>query len=75
MAADGPARFTVVAARGGTVIGVRSGIRGGRCRQPGEGGTPPSCWREVNLVLIDHGDGTSGLYLHLRPGRSPVSTR
>jgi murein DD-endopeptidase MepM/ murein hydrolase activator NlpD len=74
MAASGPARFTVAAARGGTVIGVRSGIRGGRCRQLGEGGTPPNCWREVNLVLIDHGDGTSGLYLHLRPGRSPVST-
>ena len=28
----------------------------------------PACWREVDYVLIDHGDGTSGLYLHLRPG-------
>jgi len=72
-AAEGRQRFTVVAARGGTVIGVRSGIRGGRCLGAG-GDARPSCWRQVNLILIDHGDGTSGLYLHLRPGRAPVSS-
>jgi hypothetical protein len=72
VAAEGPAPFTVVAARGGTVIAARSELRGGRCRQPGRGGLRPDCWQDVNHVLIDHGDGTSGLYLHLRPGRLPV---
>jgi murein DD-endopeptidase MepM/ murein hydrolase activator NlpD len=71
VAADGPARFTVAAARGGTVIGARGGVRGGRCREDGDG-PRPSCWREVNHVLIDHGDGTSGLYLHLQPGSLEV---
>ncbi|HKZ92555.1 MAG TPA: M23 family metallopeptidase [Candidatus Limnocylindrales bacterium] len=71
VAADGPFRFPILAARGGTVIGARSGIRGGRCREPGDA-RRPSCWRSVNHVLIDHGDGTSGLYLHLKPGQLPV---
>ena len=73
IAAEGRARFPVVAARGGTVIAVRTGIKGGRCKDPGDGARP-SCWRQVNLILIDHGDGTSGLYLHLRPGKAPVSS-
>jgi murein DD-endopeptidase MepM/ murein hydrolase activator NlpD len=66
-AADGPERFPVVAARGGTVSSQRVRIKGGRCNKPLDG-PRPSCWREVNYVLIDHGDGTSGLYLHLRRG-------
>ena len=66
-AADGASSFTVVAARGGTVIATRDGVRGGRCREPGDQARP-DCWREVDYVLIDHGDGTSGLYLHLEPG-------
>lgn len=73
VAAQGRSRFPVAAARGGTVIAVRSGIKGGRCKDPGDG-SRPACWRQVNLILIDHGDGTSGLYLHLRPGRAPVSS-
>ncbi len=71
VAAEGPTRFTVAAARGGTVIGARSGVRGGRCDTPGDAGRP-ACWRDVNYVLVDHGDGTSGLYSHLRAGQSPV---
>ena len=71
VAAEGPSRFPVTAARGGTVIGARSGVGGGRCQGNGNG-QRPACWRAVNYVLIDHGDGTSGLYLHLRPGRLPV---
>ena len=67
VSANGPARFPVVAARGGTVISARAGNRGGRCQDPGDG-QRPECWRSVNHVLIDHGDGTSGLYLHLTPG-------
>jgi hypothetical protein len=67
VAAEGPERFPVLAARGGTVIGTRVGVRGGRCSEPLDG-PRPSCWREVNYVLIDHGDGTSALYLHLKRG-------
>lgn len=66
-----PPRFEVSAARGGTVMSVRDGVPGGRCREPGDEARP-ACWREVNYVLIDHGDGTSGLYLHLRPGSAQV---
>ena len=56
--------FTVVAARGGTVIGMR---------QDSEAQCYPddSCWADANYVLIDHGDGTSGLYLHLAKGSVP----
>lgn len=71
VAAEGPERFPVVAARGGTVIGTRSGVRGGRCREPLDD-PRPRCWRQVNYVLIDHGDGTSALYLHLRRGEPLV---
>ncbi|MEA2027269.1 MAG: M23 family metallopeptidase, partial [Chloroflexota bacterium] len=65
VAADDPERFGVVAARGGTVIGTRVGLRGGRCTEPLDG-RRPACWRDVNYVLIDHGDGTSALYMHLK---------
>ena len=73
VAADEPERFRVVAARGGTVIGTRVGLRGGRCTEP-LGGRRPACWRDVNYVLIDHGDGTSALYTHLRR-REPLVRR
>ena len=63
--------FTVVAARGGTVIGQRSSVVEGRCPQRATG-PRPDCWRQVNYLLIDHGDGTSGLYLHLRRGSTFV---
>lgn len=66
-----PARFEVAAARGGTVLSVRDDVRGGRCQVRG-GADRPACWQEVDYVLIDHGDGTSGLYLHLRPGSVQV---
>ncbi|MFV2062634.1 MAG: M23 family metallopeptidase [Chloroflexota bacterium] len=64
-AGDTAARFPVAAARGGTVMAQRSGVRGGRCNDRASG-PRPSCWLEVNYVLIDHGDGTSGLYWHLK---------
>jgi hypothetical protein len=64
-AAEDPERFPVLAARGGTVMGQRVGVRGGRCTEP-PARRRPSCWRDVNYVLIDHGDGTSGLYMHMR---------
>ena len=73
VAADGPERFDVVAARGGTVIGARSGVVGGRCDEPLDG-PRPACWRDVNYVLIDHGDGTSALYTHLKRDTLQVSS-
>ena len=63
--------FTVVAARGGTVLGQRPSVADGRCPQRSSG-PRPDCWRAVNYVVIDHGDGTSGLYLHLRRGSTLV---
>ena len=67
VAADPAQPFDVVAARGGTVIGARSGVSGGRCDEPLDG-PRPACWRDLNYVLIDHGDGTSALYAHLKRG-------
>lgn len=65
------ADFPVVAARGGKVIGLRSDSSihcGGKEEAPGE-----SCWTEANYVLIDHGDGTSALYVHLAQASVQVS--
>ncbi len=75
VAAPGTARdFPVLAARGGTIIGLRTGVPDRRCRDAADG-PRPACWRRVNYVLIDHGDGTSGLYMHLRQRSSPVKLR
>ena len=57
----GATEFPVVAARGGTVIGARSDSTNTKCRDM-------SCWKDANYVVIDHGDGTSALYLHLATG-------
>ena len=74
VAAEGTApRFPVVAARGGTIISQRTNVRGGRCNEPARRARP-DCWLDVNYVLIDHGDGTSGLYLHLKRDK-PVLRR
>lgn len=48
---------TVVAARGGKVVKVRTDSNAGGCNR--------SFSASANYVVIDHGDGTSGLYLHL----------
>ncbi len=57
----GATQFPVVAARAGTVIGMRSDSTAS-CDND-------SCWTEANFVLIDHGDDkTSALYLHLKTG-------
>lgn len=64
-AGDTEPRFAVLATRGGTVLAQRSNVRGGRCNDPLDG-PRPDCWSDVNYVLIDHGDGTSGLYMHLK---------
>lgn len=59
--------FTVVAARGGTVIGLRSNSDI-QCRGLDtliNGQKLNGCWTRANFVLIQHGDGTSDLYMHL----------
>ena len=48
---------TVVAARGGKVVKVRTDSNAGGCNR--------SFSPAANYVVVDHGDGTSGLYLHL----------
>jgi hypothetical protein len=62
----GATEFPVVAARGGTVIGARSDSTNTKCRDM-------SCWKDANYVVIDHGDGTSALYLHLATGSVAVT--
>ncbi len=48
---------TVVAARGGKVVQVRVDSNSGGCDH--------SFSSAANYIVVDHGDGTSGLYLHL----------
>ncbi len=53
--------FKVAASRAGTVRGVRA--------DSGVACDSSSCWAQANFVVIDHGDGTSALYLHLQQGQ------
>jgi murein DD-endopeptidase MepM/ murein hydrolase activator NlpD len=48
---------TVVAARSGKVVMVKEDSNSGGC--------DPSYSPSTNYVVIDHGDGTSGVYMHL----------
>ncbi|MGZ3450627.1 MAG: peptidoglycan DD-metalloendopeptidase family protein [Polyangiales bacterium] len=52
--------FTVVAARGGTITHLKINSTTG-C------GTS-SCANDANFIVIDHGDGTESVYLHLAGG-------
>jgi murein DD-endopeptidase MepM/ murein hydrolase activator NlpD len=56
-----PEGSPVCAARGGVVIGVDD-------TRDGNGIDAPN-----NAIVIDHGDGTRGVYLHLQKGGSLVS--
>lgn len=63
--------FTVVAARGGTVTHLKINSSSG-CGSS-------SCAGQANLIVVDHGDGTQALYMHLaggslRPGVSCGAT-
>lgn len=66
---DLPEGTEVLAARGGTVALMNGSWRPDHCggvTDFGEGQvTSPFIGNEANFVLIDHGDGTSALYLHL----------
>jgi murein DD-endopeptidase MepM/ murein hydrolase activator NlpD len=52
-----PIGSPVTAARGGTVRAVRQDSK--------VGGWGPQFADDANYVVVDHGDGTSGLYMHL----------
>jgi hypothetical protein len=63
----GNPEFPVVAARGGTVIGLQAGYKTSQhCEDD-------SCWTLANYVLIDQGDKTSALYMHLAENSVQVS--
>jgi murein DD-endopeptidase MepM/ murein hydrolase activator NlpD len=49
----------VVAARGGTVIGLNQSSTVGGCSY--------DLWTKANYVVIDHGGGESTIYAHLKP--------
>ena len=55
----------ILAAAGGTVSHLRKDSTIGGCSS--------SYGNDANYVVIDHGDGTSALYLHMAPYSSPLS--
>lgn len=57
-----PIGDTIVASRGGTVTYSNEQFGNNNC--PYNGGCSSNCVNNVNKVVIDHGDGTSSLYLH-----------
>lgn len=66
--------FSTLAVRGGKVIGVRTDSTV-QCRDSNEradGTSLPDCWKQANYVLVDQGDGTSALYMHLQSGSPAV---
>jgi len=66
-ALPGSVTFRVVAARDGKVIGRRSDSSV-QCRSDNaltNGTYLKDCWAQANFLLVDHGDGTCALYLHL----------
>ncbi|MDQ1537790.1 MAG: hypothetical protein QOE58_2183, partial [Actinomycetota bacterium] len=60
------AEFPVLASRSGAVLGAR-GDSTKQCESA-------TCWTEANYVVVDHGDGTSALYLHLKFGSVAVQS-
>ncbi len=68
------APFTVVAARAGTVIGLQRDSTT-QCKGLNtdiDGTADPGCWTKANYVLVDQGDHTAGLYMHLAPDSVPA---
>lgn len=59
--------FPILAARGGTVTHVKM--------SSSEGCADTSCMDYANYVVIDHGDGSSAVYLHLAAGSLDPSVR
>ena len=67
----GNGEFDVTAVRAGTVIGLRDNSQA-HCYQTATGTFDWSCWKDANYALVDHGDGTSALYVHLATGSAVV---
>jgi murein DD-endopeptidase MepM/ murein hydrolase activator NlpD len=67
----GNGEFAVAAARAGTVIGLRDNSQA-HCYMTAAGAYDWSCWKDANYVLVDHGDGSSALYVHLAMGTASV---
>lgn len=59
-----PIGTNVVASRSGIVERVVKEYENGNCLYTGQNTIPP-CAKNVNLVVIKHGDNTFGFYLHL----------
>lgn len=59
--------FPIVVARGGTVTHVKM--------SSSKGCEDASCMNYANYIVIDHGDGTSSVYLHLAAGSLDPSIR
>ncbi len=55
----------ILAAAGGTIIRLRTDSTIGGCDS--------SFGNDANYVVIDHGDGSAGLYLHMAPHSSPLA--
>ncbi|MHB8618790.1 MAG: peptidoglycan DD-metalloendopeptidase family protein [Chloroflexota bacterium] len=60
-----PVGTPVLAARGGTVRAVR--------QDSNVGGWGPQFENDANFIVVDHGDGTSALYMHLMQNGARVS--
>ena len=59
--------FTVRAARGGTITHLKINSTTG-C-------ATTACVTDVNLIVVDHGDGTQATYMHLRGGSAQPGVR
>ncbi len=66
--------FTVVASRPGRVLGIqRDSTTQCKDANTDEDGTKdPGCWAKADYVLVDQGDHTAGLYMHLAPNSVPT---
>lgn len=62
---DVPIGTAILAAQGGTVVGVKEDSK--------QGCGDPSCGQQGNFIRVDHGDGTFGVYYHLRFEGAEVS--
>lgn len=60
-----PLGTEIKAAQGGTITKIRMDSQSGGCSQ--------AFANDPNYVVIDHGDGTTGLYLHVEANSSPFS--
>lgn len=60
-----PLGTDIAAAHGGTIAMIRMDSQAGGCSQVFA--------NDANYVVIDHGDGTSALYLHVEANSSPFS--